>query len=269
MLAAAAVAALTALVVAPAPSYDPWAWLLWGREIAGGTLSTAEGPAFKPLAVAVCALLSVLGSAAPVAWVLVARTGAVLAVWLGFRLGRAAWRRVVAAGVVAAVGVALCGDFAGYAAAGAETGLDDRARAGGRRGVAGGAVRARRWPAASAARCCAWRRGRSCSPPGSCCGGGARRTARCWSRARSPCPRCGSCPSWSAPATCCARARARGCRTPASPRPRPCPRWPRCGRRRRCRCGPCGSARSRALARRPRARRARAAGGWRGSRSWR
>ena len=51
-------AALTALVVAPAPSYDPWAWLLWGREVAHGTLSTAEGPAFKPLPVALAATTS-------------------------------------------------------------------------------------------------------------------------------------------------------------------------------------------------------------------
>jgi hypothetical protein len=107
-------------VVAAAPSYDPWAWLLWGREVAGGTLSTAEGPAFKPLPVAVCAVLSALGGAAPVAWVVVARAGAVLAVLLAFRLGRhlaGTW-----AGVLAAVGVALCGSFIGYSAAGAETG---------------------------------------------------------------------------------------------------------------------------------------------------
>ena len=65
LLGSLAVGALSLLVVAPAPSYDPWAWLLWGRELAGGELSTAEGPAFKPLPLAVCALLSSLGSAAP------------------------------------------------------------------------------------------------------------------------------------------------------------------------------------------------------------
>jgi hypothetical protein len=114
------VAALSALVVAPAPSYDPWSWLLWGRELTRLELSTLEGPAFKPLPVAVCALLAPLGGAAPVAWVLVARTGAVLAVWLGFRLGRDL--AGTGAGVLAAVGVALCGGFLGYAASGAETG---------------------------------------------------------------------------------------------------------------------------------------------------
>ncbi len=78
-LVALAAAAVSALLVAPAPSYDPWSWLLWGREVAGGTLSTAEGPAFKPLPVAVCALLSALGAAAPAAWVLLARAGAAVA----------------------------------------------------------------------------------------------------------------------------------------------------------------------------------------------
>jgi len=120
VLAALAIAALSALVVAPAPSYDPWAWLLWGREVASGTLSTAEGPAFKPLPVAVCTVLSVLGGAAPAAWVIVARTGAVLAVLLAFRLGRRLAGNL--AGAVAAVGVALCGAFLGYAASGVETG---------------------------------------------------------------------------------------------------------------------------------------------------
>ena len=115
-----AVAALSALVIAPAPSYDPWAWLLWGRELAHGTLSTAEGPAFKPLTVAATTLLAPLDGAAPAAWVIVARAGAVLAVLLAFRLGRDLGG--IAAGVAAAVGVALCGDLIGYSAAGAEPG---------------------------------------------------------------------------------------------------------------------------------------------------
>ena len=62
---ALAVAALSALVIEPAPSYDPWAWLLWGREIAHGTLSTAEGPAFKPLTVAATTLLAPLVTTVP------------------------------------------------------------------------------------------------------------------------------------------------------------------------------------------------------------
>jgi hypothetical protein len=64
------------LLVRAAPGYDPWTWLLWGREVAGGSLSTVAGPAFKPLPVAVCALLAPLGSAAPVLWVVLVRAAA-------------------------------------------------------------------------------------------------------------------------------------------------------------------------------------------------
>ncbi len=167
--AALAIAALSALVIAPAPSYDPWAWLLWGREIAHGTLSTAEGPAFKPLTVAVTTVLSVLGEAAPVAWVIVARTGAVLAVVLAFRLGRMLGG--VAAGVVAAVGVALCGDLVGYSAAGAEPGWTialalagieawraDRPRAALACGVGCALLRVEAWPFLLAFGLLLWRR---------------------------------------------------------------------------------------------------------------
>jgi hypothetical protein len=62
-------AAASLLLLPAAPGYDAWMWLLWGREVAGGgTLSTVDGPAFKPLPVAVCALLAPLGAAAPWLW---------------------------------------------------------------------------------------------------------------------------------------------------------------------------------------------------------
>ncbi|MBA2240545.1 MAG: hypothetical protein H0W09_04780, partial [Solirubrobacterales bacterium] len=48
----AAIAAVSLLAFPPAPGYDPWTWLLWGREVAGGGVSTVGGPAFKPLPVA-------------------------------------------------------------------------------------------------------------------------------------------------------------------------------------------------------------------------
>jgi hypothetical protein len=77
-------------------------------------------PAFKPLTVAVCTVLTPLGGAAPEAWVIVARAGMVLAVLLAFMLGRDLGG--VAAGAVAGVGVAFAGDLIGYSAAGAEPG---------------------------------------------------------------------------------------------------------------------------------------------------
>ena len=116
-------AAFSMLVILPAPSYDPWAWLLWGREVAGGELNTLEGPAFKPLAVAIGAVLSWFGSAAPWLWVLLARTAAALAIWLAFRLGRRLGGGSLVAGVLAAAAVALCGYFLGYAASGVVEGM--------------------------------------------------------------------------------------------------------------------------------------------------
>ncbi len=116
---AAAVVLLSAasiLLVEPAPSYDPWAWLLWGRELAHGTLSTAEGPAFKPLPVFVCVPLSLLGDAAPEAWVVLARAAAIGALLLAFLLVRS-WAGT-AAGLIAAAAVALTGSFANLTATG-------------------------------------------------------------------------------------------------------------------------------------------------------
>src|SRR4051794_340740 len=102
------VALLSLAVWAPAPGYDAWAWLLWGREVAHGALSTVDGPAFKPLPVGVCALLAPLG--APWLWVLVVRVAAVAAVWLAFRLGRELGG--CGGGVLAAAAVVLTGGFA-------------------------------------------------------------------------------------------------------------------------------------------------------------
>ena len=116
---AGGVAAVSLAVVAAAPSYDPWAWLLWGREISGLELSTVDGPAFKPLPVAICALLAPLGDAiAPVAWVWLARTAAVLALIAAFRLASELAGGSRAVGLLAALGVTLTGSFLGHAASG-------------------------------------------------------------------------------------------------------------------------------------------------------
>jgi hypothetical protein len=120
---AVAISLLSLLLVAPAPSYDPWAWLLWGREVAGGGLSTLDGPAFKPLPVAVCALLAPLGAAAPWLWVLVVRTAAVIAAFLAFGLARRLAGGSRAAGLLGAASVLLCGGLLAHTAAGAEPAL--------------------------------------------------------------------------------------------------------------------------------------------------
>jgi hypothetical protein len=88
--AALIVLALTALTfLAPhAPTYDPWAWIIWGREIVHLDLSTVEGPSWKPLPVLLTAPFSLFGDLAPDLWLFVARAGAIAGVLCVFRLGR-------------------------------------------------------------------------------------------------------------------------------------------------------------------------------------
>ena len=117
------VAAASLLVLLPAPSYDAWAWLAWGSELASGELDTVDGPAFKPLPVAVCTVLAGLGPAAPAVWVAIARAGAAVAAWLAFRLARRLAGGSLLAGTLAAVGVVLCGGYLTYAAEGLGLGI--------------------------------------------------------------------------------------------------------------------------------------------------
>jgi hypothetical protein len=77
------------LLIPSTPSYDPWAWLVWGREIAHINLQTTGGPSWKPLPVLFTTVFSVFGKAQPDLWLLVARAGAVMAVGMVFKL---AWR---------------------------------------------------------------------------------------------------------------------------------------------------------------------------------
>jgi hypothetical protein len=114
-VAAALALAAVSLLLPFLPVYDPWAWLVWGRELFDGGLETAAGPSWKPLPVLVDAPLALLGDAAPKAWLLIARAGWICAPLLagllaarlsGEETGR--WRWVAAA--VAAGSVALTGD---------------------------------------------------------------------------------------------------------------------------------------------------------------
>lgn len=94
------------------PTFDVWAWLLWGREAAHLDMSTTWGPAFKPLPVAATTLLSPLGSAAPAAWLFLARLGGLLAVGAAARL---AYRSAgPAAAAIAALGLVLVRQYLGY-----------------------------------------------------------------------------------------------------------------------------------------------------------
>jgi hypothetical protein len=81
---------LTALsFLAPAaPTYDPWAWIIWGREIIHLDLSTVDGPSWKPLPVLLTTPFALFGGLAPDLWLFVARAATIAGVVMLFRLAR-------------------------------------------------------------------------------------------------------------------------------------------------------------------------------------
>ncbi len=123
---AACVALAGLSLLAPwSPTYDPWAWLVWGREVSGLELDTTAGPAWKPLPVLTTTVLAPLGDAAPALWLLLARAGGLLALVLAFRLaarlagGAGRWF----AGAVAALGLLATTGFLRGVAGGSSEGI--------------------------------------------------------------------------------------------------------------------------------------------------
>ncbi|MEX0972231.1 MAG: hypothetical protein WDZ46_03125 [Solirubrobacterales bacterium] len=112
---ASVAAAALSLLLPYLPVYDPWGWLVWGRELSGLELATGEGMSWKPLPVLLAVPLAALGDAAPQGWLLLARSGwlaaPLLAAALAARLagpwaGRWRWPGALLAGA----SVALTGD---------------------------------------------------------------------------------------------------------------------------------------------------------------
>src|SRR3954462_2669101 len=87
VVAVLALAALT-FVMPSAPTYDPWAWIIWGREILHLDLSTVQGPSWKPLPVLLTTPFSLFGPLAPDLWLYVARAGAIAGVVFAYRVAR-------------------------------------------------------------------------------------------------------------------------------------------------------------------------------------
>ncbi|MDE3134761.1 MAG: hypothetical protein KGL15_11905 [Acidobacteriota bacterium] len=84
------------------PSYDPYSWLIWGREIfqaitgtgphADAQLQIAGGSSWKPLPVIFTTVFALFGSAQPDLWLVIARAGAGLTVLLSVKLAmRTTW----------------------------------------------------------------------------------------------------------------------------------------------------------------------------------
>jgi hypothetical protein len=114
------VAALSAAVLPTVPSYDPWSWIVWGREIIDPHLgfSTGGGPSWKPLPVIFTTVYGAFGGAGPTLWVITARAGGLLALVAAYRLAVRltpgdGWMGAVA-GVIAAAGVLLTQEWSYY-----------------------------------------------------------------------------------------------------------------------------------------------------------
>jgi hypothetical protein len=123
LVACLAAAGLSFLVEPFALLPDPWAWVVWGRELLHVDLDTTSGPSWKPLPVAIVGLLSLAQGAAPVLWVLVARAGALLAFVMAWRVARRLAGPVAGWIAVAALAVSLLPSWMTIVAMGREEGL--------------------------------------------------------------------------------------------------------------------------------------------------
>ena len=85
--------------------FDPWVWLIWGREALRGGIANDGSVAWKPLPVLVTAPAAVFGDAAPALWTVAARAGGLFGLVLVARLAVRIARQVrggATAGTVAA-----------------------------------------------------------------------------------------------------------------------------------------------------------------------
>lgn len=131
LLAACLLLAGLSLFLPSVPSFDPWAWIVWGREVASFELNTVGGPSWKPLPVFFTAIFAPLGaideSVPPALWIVVARAGALLALAMAFLLARrlagpSRWAGL-AAGTLAALALAFTPQWLRNAAHGNEVPL--------------------------------------------------------------------------------------------------------------------------------------------------
>ena len=199
-----------------APTYDPWAWIVWGREVLHLDLSTVGGPSWKPLPVLLDDAVRA-GRAARARPLALRRAGG-RAGRRGRRLRPRAPPRRRGRGRVRG-GRGLRGGA-----------LDDPQRRAGQ--LRGPARRAARWApstatwraggappsrSGSARRSCGPRRGRSSASTARSCSGASPPCGASWPAASSCCPCCGCCPSCGGRATCCGRCTARRPRAPTAP----------------------------------------------------
>jgi len=145
------------LLLPSTPTYDPWAWIIWGREITELDLVTTDGPSWKPLPALFTVPFSLLGDAAPWLWLVVARAGGLLGLVFAFRVARRLGGPVAGTAAIGALVLApwyfkntALGNSEGLMAA-AVLGAVDRHLAGHRRqafglGLAAALLRPEAWP---------------------------------------------------------------------------------------------------------------------------
>jgi hypothetical protein len=114
-------AALSAAVLPTTPSYDPWSWVVWGREVFDPHLSflVNGGPSWKPLPLCFTAIWGLFGGAAPTLWVITARAGGLLGIVAAYRLAAALAQRLGTEEAAAGTGWRWAPPVAGVAAAAA------------------------------------------------------------------------------------------------------------------------------------------------------
>jgi hypothetical protein len=99
LLGCLAVSGLT-LLYPTTPTYDPWAWILWGREIVHLDLVTEGGPSWKPFPMLFTVPFSLVGhDAAPYLWVWVARAGGLFGCAMAYRMAH----RLIGGGAYGAI----------------------------------------------------------------------------------------------------------------------------------------------------------------------
>lgn len=125
LLACLALGVISVLTLPSLPSYDPFAWVVWGRELAHHIIGphepfiTGGGPSWKPFPVIFTTVFGFFG-AAPKLWVALARAGGLFGLFVAYRLGsRLAatprWRLAgPIAGVLSAFAVFLTSEWTHY-----------------------------------------------------------------------------------------------------------------------------------------------------------
>jgi hypothetical protein len=130
------IVAVISLTIPSTPSYDPWSWLLWGRQIVHhGYLDTRGGPSWKPLPMVFTVPFALFGHLQPNLWLVVARAGAMLSILMCFAIawrlvrrsgadgGRLWWIAPLLAGVIAAGSLFNAPGFVSNSALGYSEGL--------------------------------------------------------------------------------------------------------------------------------------------------